>query len=251
MTYIYVLKLHSNKYYVGKTEDPNFRLETHFSSGGAAWTKKYKPISIHELRPDCESKDETNITQEYMKKYGIDNVRGGPWCGIDISAHESTIKLIIDSESDNCYKCGKQGHFSNQCANKYNKYSKPTTNAKFSKKTICDRCGREGHTEETCYAKSDINGYCIDDSEEEYWSCEYCGKEFETKKGCSFHENVHCKKKPKKTYSGGKVTGAKIYANKATSSNKATCYKCGKQGHYANTCYSKKVYNGYSSSDDY
>jgi predicted GIY-YIG superfamily endonuclease len=140
MTYIYVLKLQSNKYYVGKTEDPNFRLETHFSSGGAAWTKKYKPISIHELRPDCESKDETNITQEYMKKYGIDNVRGGPWCGIDISAHESTIKLIIDSESDNCYKCGKQGHFSNQCANKYNKSPKSTTNTKFSTKKICDRC---------------------------------------------------------------------------------------------------------------
>ena len=42
--------------------------------------------------------------QDYMKKYGIDNVRGGPWCDFDISAHKKTILKIIDSESDNCYK---------------------------------------------------------------------------------------------------------------------------------------------------
>ena len=35
------------------------------------------------------------------------------------------------------------------------------------------------------------------DSDEEYevWCCCYCGKEFDTKKGATFHENVHCKKK--------------------------------------------------------
>ena len=41
--------------------------------GGSAWTKKYKPITVHELRPDCSDNDEQIITQEYMKKYGIEN----------------------------------------------------------------------------------------------------------------------------------------------------------------------------------
>ena len=31
---------------------------------------KYKPVSIHELRPDCNAQDETSITHEYMKKHG-------------------------------------------------------------------------------------------------------------------------------------------------------------------------------------
>ena len=66
MVYIYVLKLKSNKYYVGKTDNPNFRLNDHFDANGSEWTRKYKPITIHELRPDCDSKDETIITQEYM-----------------------------------------------------------------------------------------------------------------------------------------------------------------------------------------
>jgi len=113
MVYIYVLKLKYNKYYVGKTTNPNFRLNDHFDSEGSVWTKKYKPINVHELRPDCSAKDETIITQEYMKKYGIDNVRGGPWCSLDISEHKNTIEHMIHSESDNCYKCGKSGHFAN------------------------------------------------------------------------------------------------------------------------------------------
>ena len=53
MVYIYSLKLQNNKFYVGKTDNPNFRLENHFDAAGSSWTKKYSPISIHEVRPDC------------------------------------------------------------------------------------------------------------------------------------------------------------------------------------------------------
>ena len=77
MVSIYVLKLKNNKYYVGKTTNPTYRLKDHFSEGGSAWSKKYKPITVHELRPDCSDSDEQIVTQEYMKKYGIENVRGG------------------------------------------------------------------------------------------------------------------------------------------------------------------------------
>ena len=103
MVYIYVIKLKNNKYYVGKSTNPSTRLEDHFSEFGSAWTKKYKPITIHEIRPDCDDGDEDKITLEYMKKYGIDNVRGGPRCKIDMDiALIQFIQDIINSEQDKC-----------------------------------------------------------------------------------------------------------------------------------------------------
>ena len=40
MVYIYILKLRNNKYYIGKTQNPTFRLEDHFENNGSSWTKK-------------------------------------------------------------------------------------------------------------------------------------------------------------------------------------------------------------------
>jgi len=196
MVYIYVLKLQSNKYYVGKTDSPQFRLDTHFREGGSAWTKKYKPIQIHEIRPDQSDHDEQRITQEYMNKYGIDNVRGGPWCQIDISRSLSEINRILNSVSDQCYKCGSSDHFAQNCSTKSKVTAKNTgkVKAKVKVKTLkCERCGRNGHLESSCYAKSYGDGSLIID--EEYWLCQYCDREFDSYKGCTFHENVHCTKR--------------------------------------------------------
>ena len=117
MIYIYVLKLEKNKYYVGKTVNPQFRLENHFESFGSSWTKKYKPIQVHELRPDQSDHDEQRITQEYMAKYGIDNVRGGPWCKIKLDTTEKEfIQKLISGEQDKCYQCGSNDHFAKNCS---------------------------------------------------------------------------------------------------------------------------------------
>jgi hypothetical protein len=69
MVYIYSLKLQSNKYYIGKTDNPNFRLENHFDSSGSAWTKKYNPISIHQVIPDQIIPDQINHNDSsFMEK---------------------------------------------------------------------------------------------------------------------------------------------------------------------------------------
>jgi predicted GIY-YIG superfamily endonuclease len=46
MIYIYVIKLEKGKYYIGKTSNPQFRLQSHFDSNGSSWTKKYKPLKV-------------------------------------------------------------------------------------------------------------------------------------------------------------------------------------------------------------
>ena len=124
MVYIYVLKLENNKYYVGKTTNPSFRLETHFNENVSVWTKQYKPIKLEELIPDCDYYDEDKYTRKYMDKYGIENVRGGSFVSIGLG---ETILQYFNQMNKKCFRCGLYGH-------EYN-----------------------------CYAKTDINGNYIDE----------------------------------------------------------------------------------------
>jgi predicted GIY-YIG superfamily endonuclease len=63
MVFIYILKLQQGKYYVGKTTNPSFRLESHFNANGSAWTKKYAPIKVLELLLDKDDYDEDKYTK--------------------------------------------------------------------------------------------------------------------------------------------------------------------------------------------
>ena len=119
MVYIYILKLQSNKYYIGKTNNPNFRLEEHGSGKGSAWTKKYKPIKLMELIKNCDSYDEDKHTLRYMELMGIDNVRGGSFSNIQLSNCEmSIINKMINTAEDRCFICGSNTHFESDCPHK-------------------------------------------------------------------------------------------------------------------------------------
>jgi hypothetical protein len=125
--FIYILELQENKFYVGKTNNPNFRLNRHFNSNGSVWTKKYKPIKVKDLINNCGDFDEQKYTLRCMKDYGIDNVRGGPWCEININKYKLEIEKYINSDTDKCYNCGKIGHYVMDC-NSNNINIKPTLN---------------------------------------------------------------------------------------------------------------------------
>jgi predicted GIY-YIG superfamily endonuclease len=79
---IYVLLLEQNKWYVGYTDRENGnRFPEHFNNNGSKWTQLYKPLKVVEWRQGTLI-DENNVTLEYMKKYGWQNVRGGRYCNI-------------------------------------------------------------------------------------------------------------------------------------------------------------------------
>jgi hypothetical protein len=116
MVFIYALQLQSGKYYIGKTNYPQFRLEDHFNSHGSAWTQKYKPMEVLELIPDCDDYDEDKYTLKYMDKYGIDNVRGGSF--VSVTLDKSTIDHLTqmsNGTNNKCFNCGEIGHFIKDC----------------------------------------------------------------------------------------------------------------------------------------
>ena len=178
MESLYVLKLEKNKWYVGKTSDIMKRFQEHVNGKGAAWTSKYKPISLVESRPIASQHDENNITKDYMKKYGVENVRGGSYAQIKLDESEiSALNKEMLGNTDKCFKCGLAGHFANKCKTKEEevwecKYCDRQFTTRFgcsvhekscgSKSGACYRCGRDGHYSPDCYASRHIKGYSLD-----------------------------------------------------------------------------------------
>jgi hypothetical protein len=114
--FIYILELEGGKYYVGKTKNLQFRIESHFNNNGSEWTKKYKPIKMLELISDCDNYDEDKHTLKCMEKYGVNNVRGGSFCKIKLSDENIiTLNQIINGSTDKCYICGRDDHFAVDC----------------------------------------------------------------------------------------------------------------------------------------
>ena len=142
-TAIYKMNLEGGKKYVGKTTNVDRRMDQHFSGNGAKVTKKFKPINakVVDEVPGFFSDDvEQEYTDEYINKYGYENVRGGMY------TNSKTLK--------------KNEQSFNPMWNKKPKKSKPK-----KKVSKCSRCGRSGHSKGNCYAKSHVNGYQL----HEWW----------------------------------------------------------------------------------
>jgi len=158
--------------------------------------------------------DEDKYTKKYMKKYGIDKVRGGTYTQIDLPEYSIlALENELCSASDLCFRCNRPGHFASQC-----------------------------------YASTKADGALIDDDiYEDCWICEHCDKEFESEYDAVKHEKK-CRYRNKTTAflpqffkSALKIAEKFVEGEKP---KRQTCFRCGRAGHYANTCYASSHISG-------
>ena len=99
MSCIYVIRCANQKYYVGRTIDVVSRFNAHARGLGSKWCAAHLPLDgIIELHPDAPFQ-ELVITLKTMQKFGIENVRGGPWVTLCLSPSElETIAEMFRSE---------------------------------------------------------------------------------------------------------------------------------------------------------
>lgn len=79
---IYKIECEGGKKYIGETGDFNKRIKQHFNGNGSKVTQKYKPLYAQELDkvPGYFAKKcEQQCTDNFIKKYGYENVRGGAY----------------------------------------------------------------------------------------------------------------------------------------------------------------------------
>jgi hypothetical protein len=187
---------------VGKSENPMKRYQEHMNGSGSGWTKLYKPIGLEKVIEKASPFDEDKWVKIYMNKHGIDKVRGGAYVLEDLPEFQiESLKSELWGSTDKCTTCGRSGHWAKDC-----------------------------------YAKKDVSGNEIYESEsdEEIWECEYCHKEFEDVDECERHEK-YCKKKQ---------TSSK------QQSTKGACYRCGRTGHYSPDCFARTHKDGYELDSD-
>jgi hypothetical protein len=70
-----------------------------------------------ESKPITSPHDENNVTKDYMKKYGVENVRGGSYSSPSLD--ESIIYILREelfcNADKTCFLCGCKGHYMQDC----------------------------------------------------------------------------------------------------------------------------------------
>jgi len=88
MDKLYILKLENDKWFIGKSANVEKRYEQHLNGEGDPFTQLHKPISLELSRDLTSETDQDETVREYMRKYGVENVRGGIYSKTEFNSND-------------------------------------------------------------------------------------------------------------------------------------------------------------------
>lgn len=148
--YVYLLELQNKKYYVGRTNNVERRMQEHRSGSDVEWVRTHGFVRLVSTRPITSRLEEDLEVKKAMLEFGVDNVRGGTYSA---SVLPLQVKALLQNElvhaENRCFSCGSQGHYAAQCKPKVVEKAKPN---------VCVRCQRNNHTLEKCNAFTKLDG---------------------------------------------------------------------------------------------
>jgi predicted GIY-YIG superfamily endonuclease len=175
---LFVLECSYDKWYIGKAKDVLHQV-TYLECGfGPDWTRTYSPIRIVEQKLITSPDDMMTVTKQYMKKYGIDNVRCETMCSLvsgEGNAHVEPARFLdpdferalrfelyatdrSSSTNWNCQYCVSDYPTRDACRHHEEtcqyKPAPPPSNS-------CTRCGRHEHSTDRCYERRHVGGWTI------------------------------------------------------------------------------------------
>lgn len=94
-SYIFILGLVDNRYFVGRSRNVKEGIRAHFEGRGSEWTKIYRPISVLRIFKSRYIEERDMWTKRLMNQYSIDQVRGGSYVRIELTEEE---RAFIEKE---------------------------------------------------------------------------------------------------------------------------------------------------------
>ena len=85
LMHIYILLLENDYYYIGESSNFIQSYQQHIDKRSCEWTKLHRTVTIAKVIQQTKEYTVDDCIIEYMKKYGIDKVRGGSFSNVVLS----------------------------------------------------------------------------------------------------------------------------------------------------------------------
>jgi predicted GIY-YIG superfamily endonuclease len=85
LMHIYILLLENDHYYIGESSNFIQSYQQHIDKRSCEWTKLHRTVTISKVIQQTNEYTVNDCVIEYIKKYGIDKVRGGSFSDVVLS----------------------------------------------------------------------------------------------------------------------------------------------------------------------